>query len=564
MLTGAENVGLDAGGGIGDAQRLTVGETMFGLMQQHPLLLSSVIQYAARWHGDAEVVSRMDETTVHRTDYAGIERRSRRLAKVLLGLGVRPGDRVATLAWNHYRHLELYWAISGIGAVCHTVNPRLAVDAIAWIMTHAGDSVLFADPDFAPIVQAVAHTVRDVVMLSGPMPAMTLPPGVGLHDYETLMDAADDDYAWPVFDENTASALCYTSGTTGRPKGVLYSHRSAVLHAMAGNSANAYALRATDRILLIASMYHVTGWAWPYCGAMAGASLVLPGRWPDGTSLLQTINQERITFSGAVPTVLLGLLDALRASGGGVPTLKRLMSAGSALPRALIDGFAAYGVDVYQAWGMTETSPTIAHFMPIPATAGLDAEGQTRLRMKQGRPLFGTDVRIVDAEGRDLPHDGVAFGDLLARGPWVTREYLHLGQDGSVDAEGWFRSGDVATIDPTGHVELVDRSKDVIKSGGEWISSTALEDVALSHPDVADAAVIAAAHPRWQERPLLLVVPREGRTIDPAALLATYEGRVAKWWVPDAVVVVESLPRGATGKLNKVALRAAWADTLGR
>ncbi|WP_374296743.1 long-chain fatty acid--CoA ligase [Sphingomonas sp.] len=541
---------------------------MLGLMQQQKLLLSSIIQYAARWHPDGEVISRLSETEIHRTNYAAVERRSRRLARVLQRLGVRHGDRVATLALNSYRHLELYWAVSGMGAICHTLNPRLADDDLIYIATHAGDSVLFADPAFAAllarIAPGIAGCVHDVVVLAGPeaMPSLALPPGMTLHCYETLMEQSDENYDWPEFDENTASALCYTSGTTGRPKGVLYAHRSAVLHAMACNSADAYALRATDRIFQATSMFHGTSWGWPYCAAMSGAALFMPGRWLDGPTVLRTLNEERITFSGGVPTIWLDTLNALRTSGGQLATLKRLMIAGSACPALLVEGFGAYGVDVYQAWGMTETSPIVTHHVPMPATVGLDRDAAIRLRLKQGRPLYGTDVKIVDGEGRELPRDGVAFGDLLTRGPWVCREYLHRGAEGAAAADGWFATGDVATIDADGYVHLVDRSKDVIKSGGEWISSIALENIAVSHPDVAEAAVINAKHARWQERPLLLVVPRQGRAIDIPSLMQLYDGAVAKWWLPDAVLVVDALPHGATGKLNKLALRQEYGDYL--
>jgi len=541
---------------------------MLGLMQQRNLLLSSIIQHAARWHPNGEIVSRMSETHLHRTDYATIERRSRRLANVLRSLGVNHGDRVATMAWNTYRHLELYWAISGMGAVCHTVNPRLAPDDIRYIMTHAGDSIVFADLSFVKLIAEIAATiatsVHHVVLMADPaeMPDLPLPPGMTLHCYEDLMAQADDSFNWPDFDENTASALCYTSGTTGRPKGVLYSHRSAVLHSLAVNAADSYAFRAMDRIFLTASMFHATAWGWPYCAAMSGSTMVMPGRWLDGQTVLNTLNDERVTCSGGVPTIWLGALDALHKSGTNLPYLKRLMVGGSACPRFLVEGFGAYGVDVYQAWGMTETSPLVTHHATVPATAGLEKEAATRLRLKQGRPIFGADIKIVDADGNDLPHDGVAFGNLLTRGPWICREYLFLGTEGAAAPDGWFATGDVATIDPEGHVELIDRSKDVIKSGGEWISSIALENIAVSHPDVAEAAVINAKHERWQERPLLLVVPRDGRTIDTAGLMKLYDGTVPKWWLPDAVVVVDELPHGATGKLNKLALRQKYQNYL--
>jgi len=541
---------------------------MQGLMQLQPLLISSIIRHAARHHGSTEVVSQMSETVRHRTDYAEIERRSRRLARVLQGLGVRFGDHVGTLAWNTYRHLELFYAISGSGAVCHTVNPRLAQQDIEYIITHGGDSVLFADSSFAPLVQNIAPAIREhvraVVMMttSEEMPEVDLPPGMALYSYEALMVEADEDFVWPQFDENTANALCYTSGTTGQPKGVLYSHRSAVLHAYGANGADAFGLRAVDRVLPGAPLYHAAAWAMPYTVPMAGAALILPGRHLDGASLVRLLNEERVSMTAAVPTVWLAVLAHLRESGQRLTHLKRIFSGGSAVPRAMIEGFAEYGVEVQHGWGMTETSPLVSVYSPVAATAGLVGEDAVRLRLKQGRPVFGTEVKIVDAEGKDLPWDGAAFGDLLVRGPWITREYLHRGAEGAADADGWFATGDVATIDPNGFIELVDRSKDLIKSGGEWISSIALENIAVSHPDVAEAAVIAARHEKWMERPLLVLVPKPGRQIDTDSVLALYSGTVARWWLPDAVVVVEELPHTATGKLNKVALRRRYEDHL--
>jgi 3-(methylthio)propionyl---CoA ligase len=541
---------------------------MLGLMQDQPLLISSVIRHAARHHGRGEIVSALGEGIRHRTDWAGIERRARRLARAFAALGVKPGDRVGTLAWNTYRHLELFYAISGSGAVCHTLNPRLLRQDIEYIITHAGDSVLFADAGFAGLVAEmapqIAGCVRAIVILAGPseMPEPELPAGIALHCYEALLDAADEEFLWPSFDENTAAALCYTSGTTGRPKGVLYSHRSTVLHAYAANTADYFGLRATDRMLPAAPMFHAAAWSIPYTAPMVGAALVLPGRHLDPASLVRLLNAERVTVTGAVPTVWLGVLSHLRETGEKLTHLKRIVSGGAAVPRAMIEGFAEYGVEVQQAWGMTETSPLVTVYAPLPATAALEGEALMRVKLKQGRPVFGSEVKIVDAEGRELPWDGEAFGDLLVRGPWVCREYLGRGGEGAADADGWFQTGDVATIDPNGFVELVDRSKDVIKSGGEWISSIALENIAVSHPDVAEAAVVAARHEKWQERPLLLLLPHPGRRIDIAGVLACYEGKVAKWWLPDAAVVVDALPHTATGKLNKLALRQRWQDYL--
>ena len=543
---------------------------MLGLMQQRPLLLSSLITHAARHHGQGEVVSLLaDGRHLHRTSYAALERRARRLAQVLRNLGVQPGDRVATLAWNGYRHLELYYAVSGIGAVCHTVNPRLAPADVGGILNDAADSVLFADADFVGLAASLAPgiaSLRALVLMHDPgqqpPERPSLPPGVALWDYESLMAEAGDGEAWPEFDENTASALCYTSGTTGKPKGVLYSHRSAVLHAYAANLADAFGLRAADRVLVAASMYHATGWSLPYCAPMTGAALILPGRHMDGASLVRLLNEERATVSVGVPTIWLGVLNALRGSGERLRTLERIGMGGSACPQSLMEGFDAYGVEVRHAWGMTETSPVVTCNAPTAATAHLPPDQALRQRLKQGRAVCGTDIRIVDGDGIELPWDGVAFGDLQARGHWVCRAYLNRGEDGAADAEGWFTTGDVATIDAHGFAEMVDRSKDVIKSGGEWIGSIELENIAVSHPDVAEAAVIAARHPKWMERPLLLLLPQPGRSVEASSVLALYQGTVARWWVPDDVLVVDALPHTATGKLDKRALRARYADHL--
>ncbi len=542
---------------------------MQGLMQQQPLLISSILRHAARHHATSEIVSKTTEGAIHRYTYAVLESRARRLARGLARLGVAAQDRVGTLAWNGHRHLEVYYGAPGMGAICHTINPRLHPDDIAYIVTHAGDSVLFADTTFVSLLETVApkikECVRAVIMMidAANMPEVRLPTGMALYCYETLMDAADDDFIWPTFDERAASSLCYTSGTTGRPKGVLYSHRSTTLHAYAIALPDVMALRAVDRVLLVVPMFHVNAWGIPYGAALAGTSLVLPGRHLDGANVHALLNEERITFTAGVPTVWMGLLAHLRATGGKLDTVRRVLTGGAACPPLLIDAFnAEYGVAVEHAWGMSELSPLGTYNAPKPAHAHLNQTGRNRLMLKQGRVAPGIDMKIVDGDGTELPWDGTAFGDLQVRGPWVCSAYYGDKPGSALDADGWFATGDVATIDPDGLMEITDRSKDVIKSGGEWISSIALENIAVSHPDVAEAAVVAARHPKWDERPVLVVVPRPGHAVDPEDVLRVYADKVPKWWLPDAVVVVDELPHTATGKLQKTTLRMRYRDHL--
>jgi fatty-acyl-CoA synthase len=540
---------------------------MLGLMQQQPLLVSNILRHAARHHADGDVVSATHDGGIYRTTWSAVEQRARRVARMLQGLGIQASDRVGTLAWNDYRHLEIYYGASGMQAVCHTINPRLSPDDIAYIINHAGDRVLFVDPGFATLIGGIAAhitaSVGTIVVLCDPatMPALDLPAGMRLLSYDELLTAADEDYDWPSFDENTASALCYTSGTTGRPKGVLYSHRSTVLHAYSIALPDVLALHATDRILPVVPMFHVNAWGIPYATALTGAALVLPGRHLDGASLARILNQERVTMTCGVPTVWLGLLQHLRSNGEKLHTVKRIMTGGSAAPPLLIEAFRdEFGITVEHGWGMTELSPVGTYNAPKPAQHSLTQDQSVRHMLKQGRILAGIDMKIVDGDGRELPWDGKAFGDLMVHGPWVCSGYFGDPPGSACDADGWFATGDVATIDPDGFMEITDRSKDVIKSGGEWISSITLENIAVSHPDVAEAAVVAALHPKWDERPLLLVVPRPGHTVDPDAVLQIYQGQVPKWWLPDAVVVVPDLPHTATGKLLKTALRSRYRD----
>jgi acyl-CoA synthetase (AMP-forming)/AMP-acid ligase II len=531
---------------------------MRGLMMDVPLLVSSILRHAEASHGDAEVVSRDAEGLVHRATYADVAARSRRLARALDRLGLAPGDRVATLAWNSQRHLEIYFAASGSGRVCHTVNPRLFPEQIADIVTHAGDAALFVDPGLVPLVESLADRLSGVkaIVVLGSEAAMTpsdrLP---GLLCYETLVAGETDDYGWPELDERDAAGLCYTSGTTGPPKGVLYSHRSTVLHALTVSVPDCFGFRAVDAVMPVVPMFHVNAWGLPYAAAMAGAKLVMPGPRLDGASLHGLIRGEGVTVTAGVPTVWMGLLDWVEARGETLAPLGRVGIGGSACPPVMIERFAALGIDVIHAWGMTETSPVAVVNRPKRSQAGLSAGALRALGRKQGRPLFGVELRAVGPGGEDVPRDGDAFGAMLVRGPCVASRYHGSEGDEAFAAEGWFATGDVVTVDPDGFVEIVDRSKDVIKSGGEWISSIELENIAVEHPAVREAAVVARKDPRWGERPVLFVVAAEGQTFDEAEMAALYEGRVARWMVPTELRVVPDLPHTATGKLQKAAIR---------
>jgi fatty-acyl-CoA synthase len=538
---------------------------MLSLMQQHPLLISSIITHAARHHGDAEVVSRRPGGALSRTTYRDIELRARKLAAALAGLGAKPGERIGTIAMNSDRHLELYYGISGAGMVCNTINPRLSPDDIAYIAGHAEDGIIFTDPAFLPTVAAIAPklpALRAVVVLceAGAMPAGDLP--VPLHCYEELLSQAAPIPAWPQFDENTASGLCYTSGTTGRPKGVLYSHRASLLHAMMGNCADAMGIRATDRVLLAVPMFHVNAWGVPFGGPMAGACLLMPGAQLDAPSLLEMMNAERATSALGVPTVWLNLLNHLRdlnsqSGGGRIETLKRILIGGAAMPRALMEAYQQLGIRMQQGWGMTESSPMITVNRPKPACFRLEGERQVARRCAQGRVLFGADVRAVDDDGREVPWDGQTAGHMQFRGPWVAYGYYRMPETAVDD---WFPTGDVGVIDADGFITLTDRSKDLIKSGGEWISSIAIENIAMAHPQVAEAAAIAVPHEKWGERPLLIVVARTGCAPAPDDVRAFCRGKMPDWSIPDRVVVAESLPHGATGKVLKTELRRIYAS----
>ncbi|HEF4730282.1 3-(methylthio)propionyl-CoA ligase [Burkholderia multivorans] len=537
-----------------------MGKPLLGQMMDMPLLVSSLIAHAARHAGDTEIVSKRIEGDLHRYTYRDCERRAKRLAQALARLGVEAGDRVGTLAWNGYRHLEAYYAIGGMGAVCHTINPRLFPEQIAYIVNHAEDRYVLFDINFAPLVEALVPQCPNVRGWIAMTDADHLPRGATPYlCYETLVEAEDGRYDWPRLDEQQACGLCYTSGTTGNPKGVLYSNRSTVLHAYGAALPDAMNLSAMDAVLPVVPMFHVNAWGLPYAVPLTGGKLVLPGKDLDGRSLYELMEAERVTFSAGVPTVWLGLLNYMREAGVRFSSLNRTVIGGSACPPAMLRTFEDdYGVRVIHAWGMTELSPlgTLAKLNWAQSQRPHDV--QRRLLEKQGRVIGGVDMRIVGPDGQELPWDGVAYGELQVRGPWVIDRYFR--SDTSPLVDGWFPTGDVATIDADGFLQITDRSKDVIKSGGEWISSIDVENVAIAHPGVAEAACIACAHPKWTERPLLVVVPREGANLTREALLAFYEGKVAKWWIPDDVVFVESLPHTATGKLQKLKLREMFRD----
>ncbi len=534
---------------------------MLGLMMKTPLLLSSILTHAARSFPDVEIFSRSPDKPDHRTNYAGLLKRSSQLANALIALGIKPGDRVATLAWNGYRHLELYYGISGMGAVCHTVNPRLFVDQIVYIINHAEDRFIFFDSTFVDLVKQLmpqCPAVESWIYLGDTAEARSVEIS-GLMAYEPLMAGQSDSFEWPQFDENTASGLCYTSGTTGNPKGVLYSHRSSVLHSFAAALPDACNISLEDNVAFISPMFHAMSWGMPYCAPAMGSKLVMPGQKVDGESLHKLFEQEGVTFANGVPTVWLGYVQYLQAAGVRPTTLKRVLMGGTACPRSLMAALEDdYGVEVLHVWGMTETSPVATISKLQTRHKRLPKEVQRDRKVKQGRPVFGVEISIRDGEDNDLPRDGKAFGDLLIRGPWIARCYLKT-EDGE-RPDGWFFTGDVATIDAEGFMQITDRSKDVIKSGGEWISSIELENIAMAHPDIAQAAVIGVRHPKWDERPLVIAVRKPGSALRTEDLLAFYQGKIAKWWTPDDVIFVDELPLGATGKLLKTKLRELYGD----
>ena len=536
---------------------------LMGQMMDQPLLISSIIEHADRYFGHSEIVSRRVEGDLHRYTYRDCHKRAKQLANALAGLGVKLGDRVGTIAWNGYRHLEAYYAISGSGAVLHTINPRLHPDQIAYIANHAEDQVLLFDLTFLPAVEAFfsqCTTIKAFILMADRdrMPANTKIPN--LLCYEDLIAANSAEFTWPLFDENSASSLCYTSGTTGNPKGALYSHRSTVLHSYASALPDSLNISARDTVLPVVPMFHVNAWGLPYSVPLTGAKMVLPGPALDGKSVYELFESEQVTFSAGVPTVWLGLLNHMAQHGLKFSSFKRTVIGGSACPPAMMKAFRhQHGIEVVHAWGMTEMSPLGTAGTLQNKHLALSDEAQTAILEKQGHVIFGVDMKIVDDANVELPWDGKTYGNLLVRGPWIIKSYFK-NEGGDVLVDGWFPTGDVATIDADGYMQITDRSKDVIKSGGEWIGTIDLENIAMAHPAVLQAACIGVFHPKWDERPLLLVVRKAGAEVSKETLLEFYEGKIAKWWTPDDIAFIDALPIGATGKILKNKLREQFKD----
>ena len=536
---------------------------MKGLMQDWPLTVDRILDHAKRWHANTQIVTRSVEGDIVRTSYSELHSRAKRVSSALKVIGIAPGDRIGTLAWNTSRHLEIWYGTMGIGAVCHTLNPRLFAEQLVYLVNHAEDRVIFVDRDLAPLLERSVETmpsVRHIVIMTDRegMRGITLPRALC---YEDLLAESSDNCIWGDFDETAAAGLCYTSGTTGNPKGVLYSHRSNFLHTLTALNPDILGIDARDVVMPVVPIFHANGWGIPFAAPAVGSKLVMPGPRLDGTSVHELIESEGVTFAAAVPTVWQMLLDHLRLTGATVATLKRVTIGGSAVPESLVRAFQdEYGVEVRHGWGMTELSPTGAISSPTAASADLGREDALRQQLKQGRPPLGVDLKLVGNRGERLPHDGKTNGRLLVAGPAVAAAYFNDAPSGLLDSEGFFDTGDVGTIDCEGFLEITDRVKDVIKSGGEWISSIAIENVAMGHPAVKCAAVIGVAHPKWDERPLLLVEPCAGEEIEPQEILDFLAGKIAKWWMPDEVVLRASIPLGATGKTDKKLLRDAYRD----
>jgi fatty-acyl-CoA synthase len=533
-------------------------------MMDQPLLISNLIAHAARYHGATEVVSVETAGGIERADWSTLERNARRLASALGRLGLQPEDRCATIAWNNRRHVEIYFGVAGAGHVCHTINPRLHPEQLIFIVNHAEDRVLFFDATFLPAVAKLKAQFKTVAhyVLMGPRDEAAAAMLDGLLFYDELLETGDAGYAWPQFDETRASSLCYTSGTTGNPKGVLYTHRSTMLHTLAGNQPDGLAISAKDTVLPVVPMFHVNAWGVPYIAAANGAKLILPGPGLDGESLVKLIDGEAVTLALGVPTIWMGLLGALEKTGSKAKSLVRTVVGGSALPPSMIPAFRdKYGVELIHAWGMTETSPLGTLNQLLQKHDALSDEAKAAIRLGQGRPPYGVELRIIDEAGHILPHDGKTQGELQIRGHWIVDTYFKSDKS-ALTVDGWFDTGDVATIDADGYMIIRDRSKDIIKSGGEWISTVELENIAIGHPAVANAAAIAARHPKWDERPVLVVLKAQGAEVSEKDLLDFYDGKVASWQVPDKVIFVDALPLGGTGKVIKAKLREDFGHVL--
>ena len=529
---------------------------MKGLMQDWPLVISSILDHAAREHPQQEIVTNAVEGTIRRCHYRDLHSRARKVAKALVSAGIKPGDRVATMAWNTDRHMEVWYGITGVGAIYHTLNPRLFAEQIEYIVNHAEDRVIFVDATFLPVLEPIRDklsSVEKIIVLTDEdhLPSTSL----NVEIYENWLARVDDDIEWLKVDEAAAAGLCYTSGTTGNPKGVLYSHRSNVLHALAVNQADVFGLRAVDSVMPVVPMFHANAWGLAFACPAVGAKMVMPGAKLDGESLFELLMSEHVTLTAAVPTLWMLLLEHMETIGGKLPDLARVVIGGAACPQVMIEKFEReYGIAVAHAWGMTEMSPvgTMATFKP---QMPMDNWQETlKYKSKQGRVPYSVEMKIVNDENQELPRNGKAFGKLKVRGPGIAKSYFRQEGD-TLDENGWFDTGDVATIDEFGFMQITDRAKDVIKSGGEWISSIEIENIAMGHPEVKEAAVIGIPHPKWDERPLLIVVPNDGLSPEKESLLHFLHGKIAKWWIPDNVAFVETLPHTATGKLNKLELR---------